>query len=310
MTGDVDKLWVEKYRPTKLEDVILDDTNKLILSKFIKEKEIPNLLFSGCQGIGKTTTARVLINALESEYTEFNCAEVGIDVVRTTISSFSKTKSFNGEKKIVFLDELDAASPDAQRGLRNTIEENAGYCRYIFTCNYLHRVIEPLQSRCQSLNLTPPIEPIVKYLVSILKREKIKADNTNLQKMVLLIKQYYPDIRKSINEVQKYTFDGILKIPDNTQTFEFSNKLVELILTKKVLQARKLIIENENLFRNDYVALMRQLFNNVCNNQYSLNENQKKLWLITIGEYLYRTSFVVDQEINFYCLMLAMSEIN
>ena len=121
---DLDKIWSEKYRPQKIEDLVLCDNDKKIIENFIKNDEISNLLFYGNAGTGKTTTGKILISALDAEDLFLNCAEVGIDDVRNTISNFSKTKSFNGKKKIVFLDEIDSASPNAQRGLRNTIVLN------------------------------------------------------------------------------------------------------------------------------------------------------------------------------------------
>lgn len=306
----IDNLWVEKYRPKNLQETILSDENQKLFNKFIEQKEIPNLLFYGIQGTGKTSMAYTLVNAIDAEYIYKNCAEVGIDEVRTTITNFSRTKSYNGNIKVVLLDEIDAASTDAQRGLRNTMEENSAYCRYILTCNYIHRVIAPLQSRCQSFQLNPPIKKIVKRSFEILSKEGVTADEQNQLKLAKLVKRFYPDIRKTINELQKFSIDGKLLIPDITQNESFANKLVELVRSKKVLEARRMIIENENDFKGDYQLLLKSIFDCVCNNNYSLPENIKKMWLITIGEFLYKSAFVVDQEINCYCLLLNLSEIN
>lgn len=306
---DLDKIWSEKYRPQNIEDLVLSEDDKNIIEKFIKNDEIPNLLFYGNAGTGKTTTGKILISALDAEDLFLNCAEVGIDDVRNTISSFSKTKSFNGKKKIVFLDEIDSASPAAQRGLRNTMEENAGYCRYILTSNYIHNVIVPLQSRCQTIQLSPPIVLVFKRIKKILDSETIKVDDDNFKKLAFLVKKYFPDIRKTINEVQKYCIDGILNIPDITKVDNFLNKIVNLLLEKKIFELRKHIIENENDFKGDYNILMKSLFDLICDNSIGLNEFQKKMWLITIGEYMYKAAFVVDHEINFYCLLLALNAI-
>jgi len=308
---DVDKIWTEKYRPKILDDIILSDRNKDILKTFIKNDEIPNLLFCGHAGIGKTTTAKVLINALEAEFIYQNCSEVGIDTVRNDITGFSRTKSFNGKKKIVLLDEIDGiASVDAQRSLRNVLEEYAGHCRFILTCNYKHRVIVPLQSRCQSIDLDPNITDVAKRCLSILKQEGIVIDDENKRRLVGLIKKYFPDIRKCINEMQKYCIDGNLLIPSLNVGNDFIEKLINLIMTNKALQCRKLIIENEAIFNGDYPVLMKGVFDEVSKGNFGLTENRKKLWLVTIGEYLYRSALVLDQEINFYCLLLALSEIN
>jgi replication factor C small subunit len=254
--------------------------------------------------------AYTLVNAIDAEYIYKNCAEVGIDEVRTTITNFSRTKSYNGNIKVVLLDEIDAASTDAQRGLRNTMEENSAYCRYILTCNYIHRVIAPLQSRCQSFQLNPPIKNIVKRAFEILSKEKISTDEQNQIKLAKLVKRLYPDIRKIINETQKFSVDGKLLIPDITQNESFADKLIRLVLNKKALDARRFIIENENDFKGDYQLLIKSIFDCICNNNYNLSDERKKMWLVVIGEYLYKSAFVVDQEINCYCLLLALTEVN
>jgi len=240
-----------------------------------------------------------------------NCAEVGIDEVRITITSFSKTKSFNGKKKIVFLDEIDSASPAAQRGLRNTMEENAAHCRYILTSNYIHNVIVPLQSRCQTIQLSPPINLIVKRIKHILDQESIQIDDQNKVKLVHSIKKFFPDIRKTINEVQKYCNNGKLSIPDISRVDNFVEKILDLLFKKKIFELRRHIIENENDFKGDYNLLMKGLFDSVCDIPLSesFKESKKKMWLVTIGEYMYRSSFVVDQEINFYCMLVSMNGI-
>lgn len=309
MESNIKNLWIESYRPNSLDDLILSDENYNIVKKFINNDEIPNLLFYGNAGTGKTTLAKILVKELDAEHLFLNCSEVGIDTVRTTITQFSQTKSFNGKIKVVICDEIDSASSDAQRGLRNTMEENAGYCRYILTCNYINRVIQPLQSRCQSFLLVPPISNVVKRIGKILKAENITVDEENKKRLVVLVKRLYPDTRKCINEIQKYSVDGKLIIPDVNIVDEFVSEIVNMILKSQAVDARKYIIENETRFNGDYTTLIRSIFDITCNSGLPLTEFQKKMWLITIGEYMYRGSFVVDPEINFYCLLLALSEI-
>lgn len=306
----VDKLWVEKYRPGVLEDIVLSTSTRQMLAAFIKNGEIPNLMFCGHQGIGKTTTAKMLIKTLDAEHIYQNCSEVGIDAVRNDITGFSRTKSFNGQKKIVLLDEVDGmASIEAQRSLRNVLEEYAAHCRFILTCNYRHRVIGPLQSRCQAIDLEPNITDVLKRCLYILKAEQIKVAEDAKKQLVLLVRKYFPDIRKCINEMQKYSITGTLLVPDLNIQDGFAEKIIELILNKKATHVRKLIIESETVFHSDYATLMKALFDSICNEKRSLTEQRKKLWLITVGEYMYRSAFVLDQEINFYCLVLALSEI-
>lgn len=307
---DVDKFWIEKYRPSVLSDIILSESTRNILNSFIKNGEIPNLIFCGHAGIGKTTTSKALIKMLDAENIYQNCSEVGIDAVRNDITGFSRTKSYNGRKKIVLLDEVDGmASVEAQRSLRNVLEEYAAHCRFILTCNYRHRVIAPLQSRCQAIDLEPSITDVLKRCLQILKLEKIVVDEESKKRLVLLVRKYFPDIRKCINEMQKFSATGQLCIPDLSVADEFADKIIKLVAEKKTTQARKYIIENEISFKSDYSLLMKAVFDGLCSGNYSLSEHQKKLWLITVGEYMYRSSFVLDQEINFYCLLLALSEI-
>lgn len=307
---DVDKLWVEKYRPSKLDDVILSSRTRDILQAFIKNDEIPNLIFCGHAGIGKTSTSKVLIKSLDAENIYQNCSEVGIDVVRNDITGFSRTKSFNGKKKIVLLDEVDGMpSLDAQRSLRNVLEEYAAHCRFILTCNYKHRVITPLQSRCQFIDLDPSIGDVAKRCYNILKIEKIQVDDDNKKRLVTMIQKFFPDIRKCINEMQKFSATGTLLIPDLYVQDEFANNLIKLVAENKILNARKYVIENELTFRGDYSMLMKSLFDLLYSGHIKISEKQKKTWMVLIGEYMYRSAFVADQEINFYCLLLAMSDI-
>jgi DNA polymerase III delta prime subunit len=311
MKNDVDKLWVEKYRPKKIQDLILSEENSKIIEKFILNDEIPNLLFYGNAGTGKTTLAKILVDTIDAEHLFLNCSEVGIDVVRTTITQFSQTKSFNGKKKVVICDEIDGSSSDAQRGLRNTMEENSGYCRYILTCNFLNRVISPLQSRCQSFLLVPPITGIVKRMGSILKEENILIDENSKKGLISLVKKLYPDTRKIINEIQKYCIDNKLTLTDNSiKVDNFAKGVIDFILKKNILEGRRYVIENETEFNGDYTQLFKSIFDYITENSLPITQIQKKMWLITIGEYLYRNTFVVDSEINFYCLMLALSEIS
>lgn len=309
MTNDIDNFWVEKYRPKKIEDLILTDENKKIITKFLSDDEIPNLLLYGSPGTGKTSLAKILVNTLDAEHLLLNCSEVGIDTVRTTITQFSQTKSFNGKIKVVICDEMDSASSDAQRGLRNTMEENAGYCRYILTSNYVNRIIQPLQSRCQSLLLAPPIEGIVKRIGYILKNESIDIDSDNKIKLVKLVKRLYPDTRKCINEIQKYVNVGSLSLPEFDVVDDFSLDLINFIIKNDVLAARKYVIERENEFNADYPVLLKSVFDCIFNNNLPITPVQKKMWLMTVGEYMYRGNFVIDPEINFYCMLLALSEI-
>jgi DNA polymerase III delta prime subunit len=308
MNLNFDSLWVEKYRPLKLDDFIIAEKNRPVIESFKTKKEIPNLLFLGTPGLGKTTLAKILVNdILECQYLYINASdENGIDTIRNKVTSFAQTKSIDGKIKVIILDETDGLSLDAQRALRNTMEEFAKITRFILTANFKYRVITALQSRCQSIDLTPPLEGIVKRCAHILKAEKIEIPASEKQKLLDFIKTNYPDLRKCINELQKYSSNGTLKLIEND-----NNNVNALIFSEisknSAVALRKALIENGHQFNNDYVMLMRNLFNYI--DGLDLDNSKKKKYLLTLSEYIYRSSFVIDQEINCYSCFIALADI-
>jgi len=307
MSYNFNNLWVEKYRPRKLEEFVISDKNLSYINSFKAKKEIPNLLFVGTPGLGKTSLAKIIVNdILECQYLYINASdENGIDTIRTKVTSFAQTLSIDGKIKAIILDETDGLSMEAQRALRNTIEEFAKITRFILTANYRYRVIPALQSRCQSIDLTPPIEGVVKRCVHVLKSEKVEIPEDQKAKLLEFIKSKYPDLRMCINELQKYSSSGALQLQDTK-----NDKVLELIFNeikkKNIGQLRKGLIENESAFNNDYVSLMRNLFNFIDSNETNLDF--KKHYLLTLSEYIYRSSFVVDNEINCYSCLLALAD--
>jgi len=308
MNVDFNNLWVEKYRPKALGDFVISDNNKPLIESFKTKKEIPNLLFLGTPGLGKTTLAKILVNdILDCQYLYINASdENGIDTIRNKVTSFAQTKSFDGKIKVIILDETDGLSLDAQRALRNTMEEFAKITRFILTANYKYRVIPALQSRCQSFDLTPPLDGVVKRCALILKAEKIEIPNTEKPKLLEFIKSNYPDLRKCINELQKFSSSGTLNLAE-TGNQEVLDLIFKEIQNKNITTLRKALIENENQFNHDYVTLMRNLFNYI--DRLKLADSLKRDYLLTLSEYIYRSSFVVDQEINCYSCFIALSNI-
>jgi DNA polymerase III delta prime subunit len=308
MSYDFSSLWVEKYRPKTLQDFIGTETAKNLIESFRTKEEIPNLLFIGTPGLGKTSLAKIIVNdILGCQYLYINASdENGIDTVRNKVTSFAQTKSIDGKVKVIILDETDGLSIDAQRALRNTMEEYARVTRFILTANYKYRVIPALQSRCQSLDLTPPLDQVVKRCASILKQESVTIADNQKVKFIEFVKSNYPDLRKCINEMQKFSSSGKLILVDSS-----NNEVLELIYKevkkKNIETIRKALIESEHTFNADYVSLLRGFFNFVDSNE--SNSELKKLYLLTISEYLYRSSFVVDQEINCYSCLLSMADI-
>lgn len=306
MKNIFDSLWVEKYRPSNLEEMVLDDSIRNSFIKFKDEQQIPNLLFIGNAGIGKTSLAKVIAKSIikDSQYLYINASdENGIDTIRIAVTSFAKTRSLTGSLKIVILDEVDGLTMDAQRALRNTMEEYSSNTRFILTANYKHRVIQPLQSRSQSFDLTPPIKSCVARVAYILKQENIEVTDDQKTNISKLIKSLYPDLRKTINELQKCCLGQKLVI----NTFENHEQFIKQIfetLTHDSLNVRKLVIQNEQLFNNDYANLLKQMFDYIIDTQKSSTKTKKQL--MVISEHLYRSALVLDQEINFYSCCIAL----
>jgi len=310
MNYNFNNLWVEKYRPKTLDDFIISENNKNIINSFKVKKEIPNLLFTGSPGLGKTTLAKILVNdILKCQYLYINASdENGIDTIRNKVVSFAQTKSFDGSIKVIILDETDGLSIDAQRALRNTMEEFALITRFILTANYRYRIITALQSRCQSIDLTPSSELlslIVKRCANILKKENIELTENSKAPLIQFVKSTFPDLRKTINELQKFSSTGKLILADQTKN-EVYDLVYSEIKNKNIQNLRKALIENEGSFNSDYVNLLKGLFNYIDKVETDLKV--KRFMLLTIAEHLYRSSFVVDQEINCYSCLITLTQ--
>ena len=304
-----ENLWVEKYRPKVLDDLIVTHKNRTIIDCFVAKKEIPNILLVGSPGVGKTTLAKIVVNSiLNCQYLYINASdENGIDTIRSKVTQFAQTMSLDGQIKVIILDECDGLSQDAQRALRNTMEEYAQMTRFILTANYGHRVIPALQSRCQSLDLTPPLDGCCDRIDYILLGEGVIVDDDQKKRLAKFVKSNYPDFRKIINEVQKFCIDGNLQITNSSSCTEFTEQIWLLISNGHVLKLRKHIIENEEKFGSDYQVLMKTLFNYIDSSS-KIPSNKKKMYLVVIAEALYRSAFVADQEINCYSCLIQLSE--
>jgi DNA polymerase III delta prime subunit len=302
-----DNLWIEKYRPTKLVDIILSDSNRRVLTKFDEQKEIPNLLFVGHAGIGKTSLAKLLCkDVLQCQYLYINASdENGIDTIRTKVTNFARTKSFDGKIKCIILDETDGLSLDAQRALRNTMEEHSSITRFILTANYKHRIIPPLLSRCQSLDLTPPPDLCIDRIKKILELEQIEV--SEFEKLHTYVKTCLPDLRRCINEIQKNTHQGKLFLNELVKVKDaFVESLYNITRQGLAIKARKKVIENEHVFGGDYNELLRSLFNYV-DEAPGVNDLKKSEHMLIVSEHIYRSAFVADPEINFYSCLLTLS---
>ena len=303
-----DCLWIEKYRPSQLDDLVVSSENKRLVGKFKTDGEIPNLCFAGPPGVGKTTLAKILVNnILECQYLYINASdENGIETIRSKVTNFAQIKSIDGCIKVIVLDECDGLSQDAQRALRNTMEECASVTRFVLTANHNHRIIPALQSRCQSLDLVPPLDLCLDRILYILKDQDITVADDQSELLKRFVKNNYPDLRKCINELQKACSSNKLQIVDTSKCNEFTKQVFSLTVRGHVLKTRQFIIENEDKFNGDYPLLLKLLFNHVHDTKIS-DENCKKMYLITLAEALYRSAFVMDQEINCYSCLVQIS---
>ena len=301
-------LWVEKYRPTKLEDLVVNDEIKNMLRNYLNKNTIPNLLLFGTQGIGKTTLAKILVNELQCDFLYINASvDNNVDVMRTTVKTFCNAMSSTDcDIKIVILDEADALTSSggngssAQAALRNIIEEASDNTRFILTANYLNKIIEPLQSRCTPLKISTTEEDIVKRLLYILKCEKVKIKSKLIFQDFInnVVKRFSPDIRSIVNNLEHCSVTGIFC---NTGTIlkEKNNEIIDYIINeKKPREIRKFLIENETEFSSDYINLAGQLFNNI--------DNPEKQ--IMIAEHIYRMNLVLDKEIEFSAMILELKK--
>jgi len=303
-------VWTEKYRPSKISDVILPIGLKRFFNKLVSEKEIPNLLFySSSPGVGKTTVAKALVKEIGADYLYINTSkENGIDTLRSKIDKFATSMSLTGNKKIVILDEFDGASRNLQDALRASIEEFHNICRFIFLCNSITKIIEPIQSRCQSglidFNFTDVkskeqmMPQVVKRLIGILKTEKIEHSVEIIEK---LANTFYPDIRKMIGVLQHYTKQNGIINNDIFNSQFISDELIDLIIAKKFRQAREFVIASNYNFAELYRFLYDKYLPKIEKTKYAQS-------LTIISEFMWRQSQgVLDPEINFaHCMIELM----
>jgi DNA polymerase III delta prime subunit len=302
-------LWVEKYRPQKIDDCILSESLKKTFHQYIATGEIPNFLFSGSAGVGKTTVAKALCNEVGAEYLFVNGSEEGgIDTLRTTIKQFASTVSFSGGTKVVILDEADYLTPATQPALRGFMEEFSDNCRFILTCNYKNRIIEPLHSRSVVVDfkIDAAEKPKVaagfyRRVVDILTHEQIEFD---AKAVAALVEKHFPDFRKVLNELQRYSVSG--KIDSGILVNLSSESYKELmgnLKTKNFSEVRKWIGKNSDMSSTE---LYRTLYDTAV--EYLSPDSIPNLVLI-LADYQYKAAFVADHEVNnMACLTEIMAQ--
>ena len=291
------ELWVEKYRPQVLEDYVGNEVIKNKIADYLKQGSIQNLLFHGVAGTGKTTLAKLIAKNLNCDLLYINASdERGIDTIREKIIPFASSMSFN-DVKIVILDEADYITPQAQATLRNTIESCSKTTRFILTCNYLERIISPLQSRCQTFEITPPSKQEVNNKCQdILTQEKILFygihDNGQHHNSIDgVIDTHYPDIRKIINTLQGSIVDGEIKIDDNSlKNTQLGDKIVDALEKKLKLSVIRQMLADSGA--REFDGLFKVLYDNVS--KYTNREGEA---ILIIAKYQYEYTFVLEKEI-------------
>ena len=302
-------IWVEKYRPKTIEECILPQRTKKTFQDFVKKGEIPNMLLSGPPGIGKTTVAKALCHQLGADFYVINGSDEGrfLDTVRNNAKNFASTVSLTSDSKhkVIIIDEADNTTSDVQLLLRASIEEFSGNCRFIFTCNYKNKIIEPLHSRCSvvDFSVSKKDKPTIaaqffQRLNTILEEEKIDADKKVVAE---LINKHFPDWRRVLNECQRYSVSGkidsgILAAFSDVSVDELTKNLKE----KNFPSVRKWVVDNLD---NDPTVLMRHVYDALYS---TLKNTSVPAAVLIIARYSYQTAFVADQEIN---LLACLTEI-
>lgn len=287
--NNLKNVWCEKYRPKTIDEMVL---NKDLKDHFKNVDNLnQNLLLVGNSGIGKSTLAKIIVNdILKCEYLYINASdENGIDTIRNKVCNFIMSMSLDGLPKVVILDEMDGQSVQAQQALRNIMEEYYETGFFILTANFNHKIIEPLRSRCASFHLSYDYKDYIKHIASILKKEDISVDSNTLT----YIRDFYPDFRKCLNDLQKQK-DSVESI--NFKLNEFVDSLITSITSKRIHPLRKFIIENESEFNCDYINLARSLYYKVC--EMDINEGVKAQTLIHLNSALNESKG--DMELNFF----------
>ena len=304
-------LWVEKYRPSKVKDCILPSKLKETFTEFVSNKHIPNIILTGSAGTGKTTIAKAMVEEIGSTWMMINGSEEsGIDVLRTKIKNFASTVSLEGGRKYIILDEADYLNPQStQPALRGFMEEFHKNCGFILTCNYKNRLIEPLQSRCSNIDFTIRNGERIKLAKSffervqdILNQEQIKFEPKAIAE---LINKYFPDWRRCLNELQRYSSSGQIDagILVNLSS-ENIKELTGFLKAKEFTNVRKWIVNNLD---NDPSRIFRTIYNSLYDN---LDHSTIPHAVVIIADYQYKSAFVADQEINMLaCMTELMSQV-
>ena len=299
-------LWVEKYRPQTLSEYVGNETVKETIQQYLDNNDIPHLLLHGKAGTGKTTLAKLIVNTIKCDSMIINASdENNVDTVRTKVKNFASSMGFAGFK-VIILDEFDYMTPNAQAILRNLMETFSKHCRFILTCNYHEKIIDPIKSRCQTFAITPPTKKDVAVQVArILDAENIKYD---LKNVVDIISSFYPDIRRILNTCQLQSAKGELKVDHQIMVeSNFQTKLIDLLKANDdkrnmFMNIRQAVADNR---LNDYSEMYSMLYDKV--DEYAAGNTANVI--LTIAEGISKDALVVDKEIVFMSTIIQILNI-
>lgn len=298
-------LWVEKYRPAKIEDCVLPENIKSMFQDFADRKEVPNLLLSGTAGVGKTTIAKALCNEVGCDFLVINGSDDrGIGTMQNTVKNYATSMSLSGGRKVIIIDEADNLTHDAQRALRGMIEEVSINCTFIFTCNFKNKIIQPIHSRCTIVdfkingNKAKLAAQFFKRVEYILHQENIEYDRAVV---AAVITRYFPDNRRILNELQRYGVSGKIDagIISSVQNVSLKD-LISSLKIKKYLDVRKWVVDNLD---NDSSTIFRTFYDVLIEH---LSPQSVPQLVLILAKYQYQAAFVVDHEIN---LLACLTEI-
>ena len=301
-------LWVEKYRPQTIEECILPESMKTTFKQYIEQGELPTFLFSGTAGVGKTTVAKALCQEVGADWIMINGSDEGrqIDVLRNKIKNFASTVSLTDAKKVVIIDEADYMNADSvQPALRSFIEEFSNNCRFIFTCNFKHRIIEPLRSRCANVEFKVDstekqqiAAQFFKRVTQILKNEQVEFDPKVVSELII---KHFPDYRRILNELQRYSVTGKIDTGIFVNLAEESYKeLYKHLKDRNFTEVRKWVAKNSDA---DTPVLFKELYDNAGT---FLDQSTVHNLILILADYQYKAAFVADHELN---IMAALTEI-
>lgn len=291
------EIWYEKYRPSNLSEVVLDENIRETIKGYLNKGTISNLLLFGSAGRGKTSLSKVIVNELKATELYINAScENGVDIVRNKITDFGRSVGFGNQIKIVVLDEADGLTDAGQNALRNVIDECSTDTRFIFTCNYLNKIIPPIASRCVPIEISFSTKDVLKRCLQILKSENIEYKDSVVD-IAEIVSKSYPDIRKTIGILEQCCINNKFEkknIVINMQIDEVIEVIKKNLSNPK--KCREYWIKNSSMFGNDYMELGSRFFNSIL-------ENLSPKGILYVGDRWYQLNQVLDKEIGFYLLV-------